>query len=1131
MSASTKSRDSSLPEHNGAILGTISVLGEFSFRLGAEPSNDTIWRRSHPRRLIQLLGSAPNRSQSLRSLQTILWPDSEEAHARNRLHHTVHLVRKSFEKLPDKLRPRLLTQQEHLSLALPEGVVIDAQAFLEGMETDDRDQLLRFEALQVAVSWYHGPLAPDWPDLAEVLVRRQEFERRYVSALQELVELAQDIGKVDIALKYSTTLAQTSPEDVSLQCAHIELLASQGLGAEALSHGKRCRDVIAEIDPAGLGKLDETLRRVQRTLNQAATGSSLAVSGLVSENVQSASGESEALPSIQPLWGYEAILSSASSWLQEANCNQLLISGLPQTGKTQVAAALARIARKSTSPRVIWLDARAIASDDQLLHTIARAVDPGFEPRPEIDAARLSGLLHGRETLVVLDGLDRANAAVCRQLDECCHAVPETRWVVTSRRLLPLAAAKVIALDTDLLTRSGTPDTNQSPAERIFLNYAQSFGSHELGEDAQAIGRRIVAALEGHPMLLRLAALRLVFLAAHELLSAIHSSPAALLDLTGQEASGPAEVEASKQRSGLPQVPQLVESPGSIGMPAETARAAVLLKDWLGSAPQHVVRLLALATSSAGWLSLSDLRQLCQGESAGSIQDAVLDFAVRGHFLARRVRVAAEASWSEFRVPTLVRSALRLSGQHLQPEESYALLRAWLGKAPPGGEKHRLRNRVGVSHVEWLETRLVDFEVVVERLLRTGDLAGLASLFEPHLDVLHLSTRTQQLLAWLQHLGDCRAFLPAILASRLLLARARMHEAQGQFREAQHDAAAAMSLIDARDQSQIRQEARAILRRYRTSAADQFASDQSIDSVRAEAAASLLRSARLMRRWGQLSEALRCCDESLVLLNRPGQERALNDALIQRILILDAMGNLDEALESANRARSLARQCADPTQIVWADYMRARVFLGQMRIEVALRTASDAMAKATGQLSKSDIAHGLLLLACGHYVSEGLTVARALCTEVRQLVAGRGLTRLSNQSAMISALVDMRERRSAAAIPELFAAFEEQQGHPDLFDRQTDLLLVAELLNCIGQREACLVVLEELHLFESKADHSLRPLIEDRAAILRTSARAGLTLEANRPVHRQGRQDLPIPTDDAHRKLVPLVLNWIAVGN
>lgn len=771
MPYSRSPKDVRSPDRNSAASGMITVLGEFTLKLGAEPADDALWRRSHPRRLIQLLASAPGRSQSLRSVQAVLWPDSEEAHARNRLHHTAHLVRKSFEKLPDRLRPQLLTRREQLCLELPEGVVIDAQEFLQCLEADDRDQLLRFEALQVAVSWYRGPLAPDWPDLGEVFVRREEFERRYVSALQELVELAQDLGKADAALKHSAALARARPEDVGLQCAHIDVLASQGLGAEALNHGRHCRDVIAEMDPAGLGKLDETLRRVQRTLNQRTAGGSPAVPGPDSRAAPSAPAEPSGLPPIQPLWGCEAVLSSASGILQGSSSNLLLISGPPRTGKTQVAAALARIARRSAGTRVIWLDATATATDDQLLQAMAHAVDSGIEASPEINAARLSSLLQGRETLVVLDGLDLASASVCHKLDEWCHAAPETRWVVTSRRLLPLTAAKVLALGPDALARGSTPEADQSPAERIFWNYVQAFGSHELGEDVQAIGRRIVAELEGHPMLLRLAALRLAVLAAHEVLDAIQSSPAAVLTL-------PEETAAASQATEGSQWPTRVEMAKRLdglrdgGLVVETTQAAALLRDWLGSAPPDVVRLLARAATSAGWLSIPDLRELCQGETTASMLDAVLDYAMRGHFLARRVRAAADVTWSEFRVPVLVRAALWLSGQHLTAEESHAVLRAWLGKAPGGSDRHRRRHRGGFSHVEWLETRLVDFEVVVEPMVQRGELTELATLFEPHLDVLHLCTRTQQLLAWLQPLGDCRAVLPAGLPPRLLLARA-----------------------------------------------------------------------------------------------------------------------------------------------------------------------------------------------------------------------------------------------------------------------------------------------------------------------------------------------------------------------
>jgi DNA-binding SARP family transcriptional activator len=86
----------------------IRLLGGFRVEFSEGAVDDSVWRRVHARRLLQLLGSSTRQSEARASVLEALWPDFDEARARNRLHHTIHWIRKSLEELPEALRPQIV---------------------------------------------------------------------------------------------------------------------------------------------------------------------------------------------------------------------------------------------------------------------------------------------------------------------------------------------------------------------------------------------------------------------------------------------------------------------------------------------------------------------------------------------------------------------------------------------------------------------------------------------------------------------------------------------------------------------------------------------------------------------------------------------------------------------------------------------------------------------------------------------------------------------------------------------------------------------------------------------------------------------------------------------------------------
>ena len=114
----------------------IRLLGPFAFEFRGAPVAHATWQRSHARRLLQLLCSAPKCSESRDTVLSVLWPAADEAHARNRLHHTVHFIRKAWEELPPALRPQITVSGDRVTLLAAPDTFIDVQACVALAQAD-----------------------------------------------------------------------------------------------------------------------------------------------------------------------------------------------------------------------------------------------------------------------------------------------------------------------------------------------------------------------------------------------------------------------------------------------------------------------------------------------------------------------------------------------------------------------------------------------------------------------------------------------------------------------------------------------------------------------------------------------------------------------------------------------------------------------------------------------------------------------------------------------------------------------------------------------------------------------------------------------------------------------------------
>ena len=133
----------------------IRVLGAFAFEFPQSfPEEDNPWRRAHARRLLQIVGSAPRMSESRAKVLAALWPDFDEQRARNRLHHTVHWIRKGLEAyltvLMEQLWPKKRILDAYLNLVDWGDGIFGAQAASRAYFGTDAGSLTGDEAARLA---------------------------------------------------------------------------------------------------------------------------------------------------------------------------------------------------------------------------------------------------------------------------------------------------------------------------------------------------------------------------------------------------------------------------------------------------------------------------------------------------------------------------------------------------------------------------------------------------------------------------------------------------------------------------------------------------------------------------------------------------------------------------------------------------------------------------------------------------------------------------------------------------------------------------------------------------------------------------------------------------------------------
>lgn len=180
--------------------------------------------RRHPLALLAILATSPGATASRGKLVGLLWPDSPERTARNRLNTCLHRLRSSLG------REVLLSAGDDLRLDL-EALPCDVASFQQALNDGERER---------AVELYDGSFLDGFalggsPEFEKWVDReRARLRGRYLEALESLAEAAEARGKPETAVKWWRERAGQDPYDSRVTARLMRALEAAGNRPAAL---------------------------------------------------------------------------------------------------------------------------------------------------------------------------------------------------------------------------------------------------------------------------------------------------------------------------------------------------------------------------------------------------------------------------------------------------------------------------------------------------------------------------------------------------------------------------------------------------------------------------------------------------------------------------------------------------------------------------------------------------------------------------------------------------------------------------------------------------------------------------------------------------------------------------------
>lgn len=454
--------------------------------------------RWHVRALLALLAGANGYSIERDLACEALWPDSRPAAARNRLYHTVLLLRRSLDEAVTAEPEWVCVAEGRVRLLADiRSDAAEVRRLAEQRDPARAQDWLAHRTEKLA------QFAPWLPESAPVNTCRREIEAAWLEVLNTAVEhngLNDDTPARRRSLEHLIAMA---PAAESAHRALMELDLRAGRAHQVLRRFANCVRAMAEQ----LG-----LRPSTGTSDIAAQARSLLSGAVVHCPTQA----------VRPIMGREPLLRDLRATLLKPAGALVTLTGPGGVGKSRLALEAGRRLAGAFPGGVLWANLRPLAADADPAPAVAAQL--GIHPAERVPALKaLAQALGERRTLLVLDGADNHRAFVVRlhTLVPACRPV----WLLlTALRPLGIDTEHVVTVPPLPLPApdAGLGEMRSNSAIQLLLSLAPSETPRSDAGLRDLV--RLVHQLDGLPLAIEQAAQQLAYNTPAELCSQLEDA-------------------------------------------------------------------------------------------------------------------------------------------------------------------------------------------------------------------------------------------------------------------------------------------------------------------------------------------------------------------------------------------------------------------------------------------------------------------------------------------------------------------------------------------------------------------------------------------------------------------------------